>query len=329
MRYRLGLLLCLLGVLGLALGCGASVAQTPAETVIEPDAGRQPILDAITSAQRSLDLTIYELTDSRILSGLEAAAGRGVAVRVMAEPLPGGHAVNDRALAELRNSGVQTHDSPPNFLLTHEKTLVIDNSSALIMSMNLVAETFTDTRDVATVDSDPNDVAEIEAVFNADWNGVPVTVSRPALVWSPDNARTRLTTLLSSATAEIDIYAEELVDQQIIALLTSEAQQGIRVELIMTDTGRDDDSRPGRAAIAAGGADVRLLRRPYIHAKVIIVDGSEAFLGSENLSAASLDRNRELGILTSDPSVVGQLKQTFEQDWQAAVPLSQQGDTAR
>ena len=34
----------------------------------------------------------------------------------------------------------------------------------------------------------------------------------------------------------------------------------------------------------------------YIHAKVIDVDGTKAFIGSENFSTASLDYNRELGL---------------------------------
>jgi hypothetical protein len=45
----------------------------------------------------------------------------------------------------------------------------------------------------------------------------------------------------------------------------------------------------------------------YIHAKVIEVDGARAFVGSENFSTASLDYNRELGLVTTSPGVIGPL----------------------
>jgi cardiolipin synthase len=38
-------------------------------------------------------------------------------------------------------------------------------------------------------------------------------------------------------------------------------------------------------------------------------------VGSENISTASLDRNRELGVLVSDRRAITRLRATFEQDW--------------
>jgi phosphatidylserine/phosphatidylglycerophosphate/cardiolipin synthase-like enzyme len=52
-----------------------------------------------------------------------------------------------------------------------------------------------------------------------------------------------------------------------------------------------------------------------MHAKIIIVDGRIAFVGSENISAQSLDQNRELGIIVSDSSVLDKLQTTFQSDW--------------
>jgi phosphatidylserine/phosphatidylglycerophosphate/cardiolipin synthase-like enzyme len=56
----------------------------------------------------------------------------------------------------------------------------------------------------------------------------------------------------------------------------------------------------------------------YIHAKAIVADAGSsqqrAFVGSENFSGASLDQNRELGILTSDPGIVARLAETIGAD---------------
>jgi cardiolipin synthase len=313
----------LLGLVSLPLSVSRrpqALAQAPLRVVVEPDEGRQPLLDAIGGARQSIDLVIYELTDSRITSALEQAAVHGVAVRVLAEPLPGGRALNARTMAELASKGVQTESSAPGFYLTHEKAMVVDGASALIMSMNLVAETFDGTRDVAVVDADPADVAEIESVFQADWDRQPVSLSDPALVWSPENARERLLGLLGSATASIDIYAEELTDRQIESALLDAVDRGVQIRVLMTDTGSRDPARPARAELVAAGAQARLLARPFVHAKVVIVDGGTAFAGSENFTATSLDENRELGLITSDLEVIGRLSASFNQDWQRATP---------
>src|SRR5258708_36941752 len=52
-----------------------------------------------------------------------------------------------------------------------------------------------------------------------------------------------------------------------------------------------------------------------MHAKIIVVDGKKAFVGSENISAQSLDQNRELGIIVSDANVLSRLQTTFQKDW--------------
>jgi phosphatidylserine/phosphatidylglycerophosphate/cardiolipin synthase-like enzyme len=55
-----------------------------------------------------------------------------------------------------------------------------------------------------------------------------------------------------------------------------------------------------------------------MHAKIIVADGQRAFVGSENISTASLERNRELGIIVSDQKVLAILQQTFWYDWNAS-----------
>jgi phosphatidylserine/phosphatidylglycerophosphate/cardiolipin synthase-like enzyme len=74
-------------------------------------------------------------------------------------------------------------------------------------------------------------------------------------------------------------------------------------------------------ALSTAGVDVRTYSPNaalYIHAKAIVADagtaGQRAFVGSENFSAASLDRNRELGLLTADPTLVTRVATTIRAD---------------
>lgn len=38
-------------------------------------------------------------------------------------------------------------------------------------------------------------------------------------------------------------------------------------------------------------------KKPYVHAKVAVVDGKWAYVGSANFTANSLDHNREVGLI--------------------------------
>jgi cardiolipin synthase A/B len=58
----------------------------------------------------------------------------------------------------------------------------------------------------------------------------------------------------------------------------------------------------------------------YIHGKVIEADEgtshAKVFIGSENFSSTSLNRNRELGIITSSPAILSAIASTFAGDFQ-------------
>lgn len=60
---------------------------------------------------------------------------------------------------------------------------------------------------------------------------------------------------------------------------------------------------------------------PRMHAKVIIIDGNRAYLGSANLTGAGIGaksvyrRNFEAGILTRDPQMVRELAEFFDEFW--------------
>ena len=61
-------------------------------------------------------------------------------------------------------------DSNPAFDLTHEKSMVVDDTTAFVKSLNWQSENLTETRDYAIITSDPHEVAEIIDCFEADWS---------------------------------------------------------------------------------------------------------------------------------------------------------------
>jgi len=77
-----------------------------------------------------------------------------------------------------------------------------------------------------------------------------------------------------------------------------------------------DTNAEERQLLASNGVtQVAFMKNIKMHAKCIVADGARAFLGSENLTPTSLDKNREIGILINDPLLVAKLRDTAAADW--------------
>src|SRR5947209_2677011 len=228
----------------------------------------------------------------------------------------------------LNAAGVQTKATSPNFSLTHEKGMIIDGKTAYIMTSNftlsaLGVSKYTKNREYGVIDNNQQDVQGVIDIFNADWNRTNVQLSDPNLVVSPINSRQDFVSLTSSAHKSLQIEAEEMQDNDIEQALVSAEKRGVQVQVILPTPrgssgdsgGSNDGNSAGINTIEQGNVQVKEDPHLYMHAKIIIVDGQKAFVGSENISTASLDSNRELGIIVSDQNALNTLQQTFQQDW--------------
>jgi phosphatidylserine/phosphatidylglycerophosphate/cardiolipin synthase-like enzyme len=287
--------------------------------MVMPDDGTGAITSPMRTARRSIDLTIYLLTNHTIIHDLEYAHARGVQVRVIIEHHPygdsGSSSSNQSAYDQLYAADIPIHWSNPAYSLTHEKTMIVDGTTAYILTMNYTKSAFKANREFGVADTNAADVQEAEAIFNADWNTQPYTPHDPNLFLSPVNSRAHTLALIARATRSIEVYAEEVQDPEVEQALVQAAQRGVQVRLI-TNSG-DAANGQGVNVLQSGGVDVHEIKKPYVHAKAIIVDDHWAFVGSENISTSSLDNNRELGVLVNDQNSLSRLTSTFEQDWAA------------
>lgn len=292
---------------------------------VEPDAGYQVITNAIEQAEKSIWVEVYLLTEKHVISALEEAAQNGKDVRVMLEGHPYGGGVSPtQTIDRLKAAGIQAKTSNPKFALTHEKAIIIDGKTAYIMTLNLSASALggnssTKNREYGIIDTDKQDVQTIIDIFNADWNRKDVQFNDDNLVVSPINSRASFLSLINSAQKTLIVEAEEMQDQQVEQALINAAKRGVDVQVILPKPKSSDDrNQKGIDLISDSGVKVKLSSKLYMHAKMMVADGEKAFVGSENISKASLDRNRELGILIADNDVLNTLQQTFEQDWSAS-----------
>ena len=316
---------------------GGGPPATPLHTlIVEPDDGSTAVVAQIEAAASSIDLTIYELSDPGIVSALIAAQARHVQVRVLYDWYSFSPEDQQQAVLPIvRNllaAGIACRAAPRTFEVTHEKAFVIDGVRAIVMTFNLVHEYFVTTRDFGILTTVPSEVAEVQAVFAADWSAQPITPDQPTLVWSPTNSRARLTTMIAGAGHTLDVYCEEVSDPGTLGALVAAAKRGVRVRLIaavLTSGGPANGNSPGITYLQAGGVDAVCKSFPvptpqgpqpiYIHAKSIVADygsaAARAFVGSENLSCVSLNDNRECGILVTEPAILDRIEATFSADW--------------
>jgi len=303
--------------------------------VVQPDDGRNPVINLINSAQSSIDVTIYTISDSQVVSALVAAAKKGVAVRVIynynsfaaKNIFP-----NDSAVQQIVAAGGQAQKASSNFTITHQKTITVDGTTSLIMTFNLSASYFTNTRDFGYITTDSTQVGEIENVFTADWSGSDITPSVDSLVWSPVNSRSKLLDLINNAQKTLIIDSEETSDKQCMTALINAAKRGVSVRFLTavlssnstadsTSGGGTDGNAAERKVLNAAGVQAKGATNHYMHAKMMIADyGTSAqvgFLGSENFSSTSLDKNRELGVLLYDQTSLDRIDGIFESDWSA------------
>ncbi len=289
----------------------------------EPETGITPVLNMLAGAQTSIDLIMYDFKDMAVAKALVAKHADGVAVRVLLDHGYYGKPdkKNDDMFAYFQKNGVPVEWTPATFALTHQKTIVVDNTKALIMTFNLTPQYYATGRDFGIFDVDTKDVAAIEKTFTADWNKEQIGPQfGEDLVWSP-NAENDLITLIDSAKENLLVYNEEMADQKIITALEDAASRGVSVQVVMTNAG---NWRTAFVALRNAGVSIHTFsgsKSLYIHAKMIIADESYGFVGSQNFSANSLLKNRELGIFITDPTILGSLEKTFAQDYANGKPF--------
>jgi cardiolipin synthase len=290
-----------------------------------PRDGPTPVLDTIRGAANSVDVEVYELTDTDVINALISAKQAGRQVRVILnQHFPTGGNTNANTFQQLTNAGIQVKWSDPAYTYTHEKAIIVDadqnGQNVLIMTLNLrpgylgKPDPQGMSLNFGVVDSTTTDVAQAEAIFNADWNATQYTLpSGSPLVVSPINSRSVLLNEIQNANRSIHFFAQEFEDTRIVNAMVTAAQRGVEVKGILAGNISSNASNANK--VKAAGGQIRFLANPYEHAKATIADGATVYIGSINYTATSMDKNRELGILTRQLDIASQMETEFAKFW--------------
>ncbi|MCV7227639.1 phospholipase D-like domain-containing protein [Mycolicibacterium komossense] len=290
--------------------------------IVEPDDGMTPVLEFFASAQESLLIKQFTFTEDRFIDAVIERKNAGLDVRVMLNAKrSGGDRANDDTFERFVNAGIAVQWSSPSFYVTHEKSVVVDGKAALVATFNMCEKYFTLTRDYGVITYDPVHVAQIIDVFNADWEHREWTPAAfEGLLWSNSNSRLHMAHFIDSAQHRLDIQHPKYVDAVILDHIAAAADRGVKVHVLCGGKhGISEwdilDTFASLRTLRRFGVKVHKQKNLRVHAKLLIADSERALVGSMNIDRSAFDLRRELGILESDPVVVGRLKTIFDFDW--------------
>jgi phosphatidylserine/phosphatidylglycerophosphate/cardiolipin synthase-like enzyme len=296
--------------------------------IVLPDDTAKSILDPINAALHSLNIRMFLFTDPTLLSAVIAAKRRGVNVRVMLNPARrDGKSDNEKSRRLLLKAGVKVRNSSDAFALTHQKSMVIDDTFGFIESLNWETRDLTETRDYAVVTTSKREVAEMIACFDADWSRKPFKPDpKTRLIWCPNNGRERIAAFIDGAKKSLWIQNERYQDTVIIERLVQALNRGVRVRIMARPAHKLKKNKlveavGGLRIMHDVGAKVHKLKDLKLHGKMLLADEKRAIVGSINLTPGSFDARRELAVETDAKHVVKRLVKTSRQDWKNSKKL--------
>ena len=299
--------------------------QMETRLIVEPDDGLEPIMGVIALTRKTLLIKQFTFTEPNLLQAVIDAKNRGVHVQVMLNPTRStGEHDNDETFRTFEKEGIAIQWTNPAFQVTHEKSLVSDETQALISSFNFAPKYFSKTRDYGILTYNPSLVREIIACFEADWKREPFAPNPELpLIWSVGDSRQRLADFISLAEQTLEVQHIKYVEGILLERLIEAHHRGICVRVL---TGglhgvpiRDiPETCASLRILHRAGVKVHAQKHPKLHAKLILADGKRALLGSTNLHRHAFEIRRELSTIVEEKSVVAQLCSVFASDWDSS-----------
>ena len=287
--------------------------------IIQPEDGVTPLVKAIDGARNSIQLSIFRCDRDDIQQALTRAVIRGVSVHALfANTNRGGERELRKLETEFLAAGIQVARTSDDLLRYHYKFMIIDRETLYLLTFNFTHLEIGGIRSFGIISQDRVLVLEAERLFEADVKRQSYSPQAADFVVSPVNARIQLSLFVERAKQQLLIYDPEISDRRMIRLLRARRKAGVEIRVI------------GRVRKGSKKYHDSHLASMRFHTRSIIRDGQVAFIGSQSLREAELDRRRELGLIIHDREIVRSLLEVFERDWASLmVERHDESDSSR
>ena len=273
------------------------------QLIVQPDAGVVPVVHAIKSAKKWIDILIFRFDLGDVEKALADAVQRGVKVRALiAHTNRGGESRLRKLEQRLLAAGVLVSRTADDLIRYHAKFMVVDASTLHLFGFNFTKLDIDKSRSFAIATRDAKAVSEAVRLFESDLTRRAYLPGKSHLVVSPENARTTLAAFIAGTKKDLAIYDANVKDPSMIRLLKERAAKGVRVRVIGSMKGKDPNIEERRLPMR-------------LHVRAIVSDGTRAFVGSQSLRKEELENRREVGLIINNPMVARKILQIFENDW--------------
>ncbi len=322
------------------------------------------MLEAIGHARRTIGMGSYifdnDAAGHLFADALAAAAGRGVAVRVLIDGV-GARYSHPPVTGMLRRRGIPVALFLPTFvplhlayanLRNHRKILVVDGRTGFTGGLN-VRQAYLNGTDPGCAIHDIHFrlegpvVGHLGAIFADDWTFAtgetldgeawfpPLQAAGDALARGlasgPDEdierIRWAILSALHHATTRVRVVTPYfLPDRLLTTALVMAAMRGVAVEVLLPVRNNlrlvQWASKAGLADLVAAGVRIFETPPPFDHSKIMTVDGLWSLIGSANWDERSLRLNFELDVECYDETLATTLDRLIDGQKAAARPLT-------
>ena len=191
-----------------------------------------PIVTAIRSARKKIDVFIFRIDHREIERALAQAVQRGVTVRALiAHTNRGGEARLRKLEQRLLATGVLVSRTSDELVRYHAKYMIAD-AVLHLFGFNFTKIDIDKSRSFAISTRDGRSVQEATRLFESDVLRQTYSPGGSNLVVSPDNARATLAAFIRGARRELAIYDAKVHDPAMIKLLKERAAKGVTVRVL-------------------------------------------------------------------------------------------------
>jgi phosphatidylserine/phosphatidylglycerophosphate/cardiolipin synthase-like enzyme len=380
MRAAAALLSLLLGAPAAAEPRLELVESWPVETTLDhpdlPDAAGV-WLQMISGARRSIDLGQFYYAGREgsrldpILEALEAAAARGVKVRVLA----------DAKFAKIEPCVLARLEANPRLAVRridfeklaggvmHAKYFIVDGREAFLGSQNFDWRSITHIQELGVRTDVPAIVRALADVFETDWalagggdpaarvrspgagpfpvavDGGKVSFAASPRGWLPDEGLwdlPRLLALIDGAkrSVRVEVLGYQATQRgvhwdELESALRRAAARGVPVQLLVADWAKRPGSIEGLKSLGVlPRVEVKLITIPphsagfipyarVVHAKLLVVDGERAWLGTSNWERNYFYDSRNAGLVIEGGPLPARIDRFFATGWSSpyAAPI--------
>ena len=306
--------------------------ETPVFFFLGPSPSMEKAVTSfIASADKTLDVCVYDLDLPEFAQALLDAHARGVKVRVIIadDNAAKAYAVADH-LKQMEKAGILTLAHNRSGLM-HNKFMIADGERVWTGSYNLTrtCSRFTDPPAIAL------ESKELAENYEKEWQEIfekrhgkrfayptphPLVDIGGTVVhnlFTPeDDVRGALVAEMNKATNEIAILAFSFTEKEMTEAVRKALARKVRVVIVL-DSGMATHPSANTKALEAMGANIRMSPGVLLHHKVIVVDRQTVVLGSANFSAGAFDKNDENVLIVRAPHFAQAMLREAIRCWRA------------